>query len=88
MPFMQHTNMRYLILLDSYSTDTIFCNPEYVKNIHITDEKLKLGTNGGLMVSQNKCEVPHLGNHWFNENSIANIISLADTTNKYKVTYN
>ena len=39
------------------------------------------------MVSQKKCEVPHLGTHWFNESSIANIISLADMTNKYKVTY-
>ena len=60
---MQHTNMRDLFLIDRDSTDTIFCNPEYVKNIHSTDKKLKLGTNGEVRVPQNKCEVPHLGTH-------------------------
>ena len=87
MSFMQHTNMKDMILLDSDSTDTIFCNPEYVTNIHDTKEELKLGTNGGVMVSQQKCDVPHLGTHWFNKASITNIISLAEMAKRYKVTY-
>ena len=85
--FLQKANLKDLILLDSDSTETIFCNPKYVNNIHTTNETLELGTNGGPMISSMKCEVPHLGIHWFNENSMTNIISLAHMAAKYKVTY-
>jgi hypothetical protein len=84
--FAQLTNLKDLILLDSDSTDTVFCNPEYVTNIVNTDKALEIMTNGGPMVSQQRCQVPHLGEHWFNKDSITNIMALCDVTEKFRVT--
>jgi hypothetical protein len=84
--FAQLTNLKDLILLDSDSTDTVFCNPEYVTNIHETEATLKIMTNGGPMVSEKRCSVPHLGDHWYNEDSITNIMALCDVTDKFRVT--
>jgi hypothetical protein len=67
--------------LDSDSTDTIFCNPNYVTNIQDTKDTIKVLTNGGLMKSQQKCDVPHLGECWFNKDSITNIIAMCDMRN-------
>ena len=36
------------------------------------------------MVTQ-KCDIPHLGSHWFNDDTITNIISLADISEKIRV---
>jgi hypothetical protein len=84
--FAQYTNLQDLILLDSDSTDTIFCNPKYVTNITDTEEQLEVMTNGGLLMSKQKCEIPHLGECWYNPHSITNIIALSDMTNKFRVT--
>ncbi len=84
--FAQTANLKDLILLDSDSTDTVFCNPDYVTNIKKSDATLQILTNGGPMNSQQKCEVPHLGECWFNKDSITNIIALCDMTSKFRVT--
>ena len=39
------------------------------------------------MITTMKCDVPHLGTHWFNPESITNIISLAGMAKQFKVTY-
>ena len=70
--------MKDWVLLDSDSTHTIFCNPEYVSDIVDVDETLNLGTNGGVLVSNQMCHVAGLGQRWFNSRAIANLISLAD----------
>jgi uncharacterized protein (UPF0333 family) len=62
--FAQYANLQDLILLDSDSTDTIFCNPKYVTNITDTEEQLEVMTNGGPLMSKQKCEIPHLGECW------------------------
>ena len=79
--------MREWVLLDSDSTHTIFCNPEYVSDIVDVDETLNLGTNGGVLVSNQKCNVAGLGQRWFNRKAIANVISLADMAKYNRVTY-
>mgnify|MGYP002806286943 CR=1 FL=1 len=50
--------MKNLILLDSDSTDTVFCNPDYVSNIRESDDPLSISTNGGVMKSHQKCDIP------------------------------
>ena len=71
---------------NSDSTDSVFCNPEYVTNIRDTKHTLKVLTNGGVMKSQQKCDVPHLGECWYNKDSITNIIAMCDMTNKSRIT--
>jgi hypothetical protein len=59
--FAQFANLQDLILLDSDSTDTIFWNPKYVTNITDTDQELEVMTNGGSMLSKQRCDIPYLG---------------------------
>lgn len=80
------SEMKNLVLLDSDSTDTIFCNQELVSNIRESNERLVITTNGGPLVTRMKCDVPYLGEVWFNEKSITNIISLADMAKQFRVT--
>ena len=79
--------MRDWVLLDSDSTDTIFCNPEYVTDIVNVEETLDFGTNGGVLLANQKCNIAGLGQRWYNEDAIANVISLADMTDHHRVTY-
>jgi hypothetical protein len=46
--FAQTANMRDMILLDSDSTDAVFCNPKHVSNTRDLDESLSISTNGGI----------------------------------------
>ena len=79
--------LKKTILLDSDSNATIFCNEEYVNEIWDTNQRMELGTNGGgHLESKQKCNVPLLGEHWFNKDSMTNIIALSDMTAKFKVT--
>ena len=39
------------------------------------------------MESNQVCDIPHLGTHWYNKNAITNIISLAHMTEKFRVTF-
>ena len=84
--FAQGFDLKNLILLDSDSTDTIFCNEKFVTNIRDADQDLIMSTNGGPISSSKKCDVPYFPNVWFNKNSITNIISLKDMTSKFRVT--
>ena len=85
--FLQGSSMRDWVLLDSDSTDTIFCNPEYVTDIVNVEATLNLGTNGGVLVSNKKCYIEGLGQRWFNQEAIANVISLSDMADHHRVTY-
>ena len=84
--FFQSNEMKELVLLDSDSTDTVFCNRNYVTNIRKSDKPLILKTNGGEITTTHICKVPYLGTQWINENAVTNIISLSDIAEKYRVT--
>jgi hypothetical protein len=81
--FAQTVDMKELILLDGDSTDTVFCNPKYVSNIRDSEEPLSISTNEGVMKSHQNCDIPHFKDVWYNKNSMTNIISLKDMTNKF-----
>jgi hypothetical protein len=68
----------HYVLLDSDSTVSIFCNADLLTNIHDVDEPLYLETNGGgHQVSTQMGTVKDFGPVWYNPESIANVLSLA-----------
>jgi hypothetical protein len=66
------------ILLDSQSTISEFCNPNMLANIRISPRALRALTNGARLDSTMLGNFPNLGEVWYNDQSIANILSLAD----------
>ena len=80
-------NLKKLVLSDSDSNATIFCEKDYVTDIWEVNETMGVGTNGnGQLVLRKKCLVPDLGEHWFNSESMTNIIAMKDITDTYRVT--
>ena len=78
--------LKDLVLLDSDSTNTIFCNKDYVENVREAETPLEIQTNGGTLTVTQICEIQFLGIHWFNKGAVTNIISLADLSKNYRVT--
>ena len=86
--FFQNLDMRDWILLDNQSSVTIFCNPDMVQNIRSSgSEKMLLSTNGGILETTQKADLPHWGEVWFNPRAITNIFSYAEMADRYRVTY-
>jgi hypothetical protein len=68
----------HFFLLDSDSTVSIFCNADLLTDIHDVDEPLYLETNGGgYQVSTQMGTIKDFGPVWYNPESIANVLSLA-----------
>jgi hypothetical protein len=83
-------DMKNWILLDSQSSTTIFCNPTYVSNIRTIAEKepgLLVHTNGGSFEVRQKADLPDFGTIWFDPNSITNIFSHAEMSDRFHITY-
>ncbi len=74
------------ILLDSQSTISVFKNADFLTNIRHSGRVLRAITNGGHQDSDMVGDFPNLGEVWFNEDSIANILSLADVRKVCRVT--
>ena len=74
------------ILLDSQSTISVFRNPALLTNIRSSDRTLRALTNGGHQDSTMVGDFPNLGEVWYNRESIANILSLADVRKVCRVT--
>jgi hypothetical protein len=66
------------ILLDTQSTVSVFNNRQYLANIRKSKETLRAITNGGYQDSYMVGEFPNLGTVWYNQNSIANILSMKE----------
>ncbi len=74
------------ILLDSQSTISVFNNPSMLSNIRQSNHTLHALTNGGHQDSDMVGDFANLGTVWFNRDSIANILSLADVARVCRVT--
>jgi hypothetical protein len=79
---------RSWILLDSESTVSIFNNRKLLKNIrHCGNEQgLRIYSNGGHQDTHLVGDLPGFGQVWLNENSMANILSLAEVRKICRVT--
>jgi len=87
--FFQNRNdeIRTWILLDSESSTSLMCNPKYVRNIRKAKKIMNLRTNGGNIISNQECDVPQLFKTWFNEEAVTNILSFAEVSDHYRITY-
>ena len=74
--------MKNWILLYNHSTKDIFCDSRAVKNIRKVNQTLKLHTNGGVLTTSYKADLPNYGWVWFDERSLTNILSLRNVKQK------
>lgn len=74
------------ILLDSQSTISVFKNKDMLRDVRRSPHTLRAITNGGHQDSNMIGDFPNLGPVWYNKQSIANILSLADVRKVCTVT--
>ena len=80
-------NLKEETIIDSASTVSLFGNPELVTDIRPTEKALQLGMNGGEFHANMEATVPNYpGQVWFDQKSLANIYSLAQMSEHYRVT--
>jgi hypothetical protein len=66
------------ILLDSQSTVPVFNNRALLTNIRPSPRTLRVHMNGGTQMSTKMGTVKNFGDVWFNPDSLANILSMAE----------
>jgi len=74
------------VLLDSQLTISVFRNKHLLSSVRDSDHSMKVFTNGGTQTSSMVGEVRNFGTVWYNPNSLANILSLAEVRKKFRVT--
>jgi hypothetical protein len=74
------------VLLDTQSTFSIFNNNNLVTNIRPSAEPLYAVSNGGYQTSHLVADVRNLGQVWYNPDSVANILSLAEVRRVCRIT--
>ena len=76
------------MLLDSQSTVHIFRNKELLQDIYQVQEGygVRCYCNGGYQDTNQRGTLPGVGKVWYNEESLANILSFAKISDKYCIT--
>jgi len=72
------------LLLDNQSTTDVFCDPEYLTNIHEVKDTLHLQTNGGVLKCNTRGLLDGYGYVWCDTRAIAKAISLDNAKKKGK----
>ena len=75
------------LLLDSCSSEHLMCNKAMVHNIKQAPKQLDMASNGGNIVTTHQADMNKAGKVWFNQNAIANILSLGKLADKYRITF-
>ena len=80
--------LRNLILLDKQFTMDLICNKKFTSKIKKSREKLRVKSNSGALVVNQRSEMPvHKIKTWFINKAITNIVSLKNVIKQYRVTY-
>jgi hypothetical protein len=79
--------MKDWILLDSQSTIHHFCNPQYVGDIKQAERRITLLTNVGEKVNDKECTVKGVGQAYFDQEGLVNVLSLAKIEQQHRVIY-
>ena len=74
------------VLLDSQSTDSVFSNRDLLTDIISAPAPLTTYSNGGSHVSHYRGVYGDFGPVWYNPTSLANILSLAEVSERFRVT--
>jgi hypothetical protein len=74
------------ILLNSQSTVSVFKNRKLLSNIRQSPMTLRVHINGGTQTSTEIGTVKNFGDVWFNTNSLANILSMANVRKVCRIT--
>ena len=90
---MKALKLRKVILIYSQMTHNVFCNNEYVENIHKAISSLNLSTNGGGMTITKEADVVGLYLNgrdsmvYYDAGAITNILSFKKIAIIYQITY-
>jgi hypothetical protein len=76
------------LLLDSQSTIDLACNPKLLTDIHQVERCLTIRCNAGKRTTNLRGTMPGYGDMWLYPHGIANILSLSQVKEKFRVTFN
>ena len=82
------SHMEDTIILDSGSGIDLFCNADWLQDIHLKDVPIIIGTNAGSLNIDQEGTLASYGKVPFSENAVTNIMSLALLSDKYTITMN
>ena len=78
---------KHWLLLDSRSTISSICNPDLLKDIVTIDEPVRVFTNGGSQDYHERDTLKLMDfQAYFNPSSMANILSLSEIADMYRIT--
>ena len=79
--------MRDAILLDTCSSVDLFCKRELLQDVHETNVPLRIATNAGETVVNQRGTLPGYGSVWFDPNAMTNVFSFGNMTDRHDIEY-